>query len=140
MPLAVNVLVPDPLVENGVVPESISVPVCAPLANDRVEVSPSTKTTVPPTVTEPELKSNVALFFRWPDPARLIIDKLFVMVRFAMVLVRVVVNVELALGGGVSAHGKLRAIQRASPLYYSKGGVVGAILIGDTCRDGICKT
>ena len=64
-PFAVNVPVP----ENGVAPERVSVPVPAPVFRVRVAVAPpalGVKVTVPPTLTEPELKANVALLFLLP--------------------------------------------------------------------------
>ena len=74
---------PAPGVENGVAPESVSVPVCAPVANVRVAMEPASafKTTLPATLTEPEAKANVAwligapffcaLAVRLPDIAKI---------------------------------------------------------------------
>src|SRR5438309_10414463 len=101
VPFAVNVTVPLPLFVNGVNPDNVNVPVCAPVPNVRVETPPLESlfcTTLPPTLTDPELKAKVASFSLLALACRPVIDKLPVTDRFEIVEVRVVVCVEFALG------------------------------------------
>ena len=57
------------MVENGVAPESVRVPVAALLAIVRVAVPlvGAVKATVVATVTEPESSENVALLYLYPE-------------------------------------------------------------------------
>ena len=57
------------MIVNGVAPESVSVPVCAPFSNvsSTTEPAGSFKTTLPPTLTEPDSKRNLGLLSKKPS-------------------------------------------------------------------------
>lgn len=63
VPFGLNVAVPAPGVENGVAPASVKVPDCAPVAKVKVAVAvvSAFKMALPPTLTEPDARANVAL-------------------------------------------------------------------------------
>ena len=90
-----------PVPENGVAPESVRVPVWAPVAKLRVAVAPPAvvvNATVPPTLTEPEPRLNTALFnLDELDPSLPVIARLPVIDKVEIVEVSVVVLVLLGV-------------------------------------------
>ena len=102
VPLGVKVAVPTP-VEKGVAPESVRVPVCAPVAKVTVAVAvvSAFRTTLPPTLTEPEPRANVALLTMLPPGRRLRAVKLPEIVKVEIVEARVQAMVEAAVGAVV---------------------------------------
>lgn len=93
VPFAMNVPVP----ENGVAPESVRVPVWAPVAKLKVAVAPPAvvvNATALPTLTEPEPRLNTALFnLDELEPSLPVIAKLPVIDKVEIVEVSVVVLV-----------------------------------------------
>jgi hypothetical protein len=103
VPFAVKVAVPAPGTENGVAPESVKVPACAPVAKVTVAVAvlSAFKIAVPPTLTEPESREKVALLTILPLGRWLRAVKLPEIDKAEIVEVRVLAMVEAAVGAVV---------------------------------------